>query len=77
MPNLLVRNVDESIIQALKEQAARHHRSAEAEHRAILEKSLGNKRRKNFAQALMTMPDVGWDEDFARIEDTGEPDVFA
>ncbi len=77
MPNLLVRNVDEYIIQALKEQAARHHRSAEAEHRAILEKSLGKVRRKSFAQALLNMPDVGRDEDFARVEPIASPDVFA
>ena len=37
--------------------------SAEAEHRAILEKSLGKTRRRNFAQALLSMPDVGRDKD--------------
>jgi plasmid stability protein len=76
MPNLLVRGVDDQIIQALKEQAARHHRSAEAEHRAILEQALRKTRRKSFAQVLAAMPNVGKDEDFARIEDTGSPDVF-
>lgn len=76
MPNLLVRGVDEQIIRALKEQAARHHRSAEAEHRAILEQALRKTRHESFAQVLTAMPNVGRDEDFARIEDTSSPDVF-
>ena len=35
--NLIVRNLDADIVKSLKEQAARHGRSAEAEHRASLE----------------------------------------
>ena len=34
--NLIVRNIDPAIAQALKEAAAAHGRSAEAEHREIL-----------------------------------------
>jgi len=40
MPQLLVRDVPRDIVEALKRQASRHGRSAEAEHRAILEKAL-------------------------------------
>ncbi len=40
MPQLLVRDVPREIVEALKRQAASHGRSAEAEHRAILEKAL-------------------------------------
>jgi plasmid stability protein len=40
MPQLLVRNVPPDIVEALKRQATRHGRSAEAEHRAILEGAL-------------------------------------
>lgn len=40
MPTLIIRQVDERIVQALKERAKRHGRSAEAEHRAILEAGL-------------------------------------
>jgi plasmid stability protein len=47
----------------------RHRRSAEAEHRAILESALARTRRKTIAQALGEMPNVGSDEDFARKED--------
>jgi plasmid stability protein len=40
MPQLLVRDVPRDVIDALKRQAASHGRSAEAEHRAILEAAL-------------------------------------
>ena len=40
MPQLLVRDVAPDIVEALKRRAAEHGRSAEAEHRAILEQSL-------------------------------------
>lgn len=41
MATLIVRQVDERVVQALKERAKRHRRSAEAEHRAILEAGVG------------------------------------
>jgi plasmid stability protein len=40
MAQLLVRGVPRDIVEALKRQASNHGRSAEAEHRAILEKAL-------------------------------------
>lgn len=40
MASLLVRNVPDELLQRLKQRAARHGRSAEAEHRAILEATL-------------------------------------
>jgi plasmid stability protein len=40
MPQLLVRDVPRDVVEALKRRAADHGRSAEAEHRAILEKAL-------------------------------------
>jgi antitoxin FitA len=40
MGQLLVRNVDDDLILRLKERAAAHGRSAEAEHRIILERAL-------------------------------------
>lgn len=42
MASLHVRNIDEEIVARLKERAARHGRSAEAEHRAILAEVLGS-----------------------------------
>ena len=40
MASLHVRNVDDKLVMRLKQRAARHGRSAEAEHRAILESAL-------------------------------------
>jgi plasmid stability protein len=40
MPQLLVRDVPLDVVEALKRRAAEHGRSAEAEHRAILEQTL-------------------------------------
>jgi antitoxin FitA len=40
MANLHVRNVDEKLVERLKERAALHGRSAEAEHREILKAAL-------------------------------------
>jgi plasmid stability protein len=40
MPQLLVRDVSPEIVDAIKRRAAANGRSAEAEHRAILEESL-------------------------------------
>jgi plasmid stability protein len=40
MPQLLVRDVPRDVVEALKRRAASHGRSAEAEHRAILESAL-------------------------------------
>ncbi|QUN32403.1 DNA-binding protein (plasmid) [Cupriavidus sp. KK10] len=72
MANLLVRNVDEALVQRLREAAAAHGRSAEAEHREILAKALSGTKRKSFAEVLMSMPNVGEDADFARIDDVGD-----
>lgn len=77
MPSLIVRNIDESIINALKERAARHHRSTEAEHRAVLSEVLMKPARKSFAEALSAIPNVGFDTDFERLsDDIATPDVF-
>lgn len=62
--NLVVRNVDSDVIQALKQVAAAHGRSAEAEHREILRAALQRPPRRSFAEVLASMPDVGEDTDF-------------
>ena len=66
--NLVVRNVDEDITLALKQRAAAHGRSAEAEHREILKAALQKPARRSFAAVLASMPKVGEDADFARAE---------
>jgi plasmid stability protein len=78
MANLVVRNLDQHIVDALKQRAAQHGRSAEAEHRVLLETLLLRPRGKSFAEALAAMPNVGQDEDFERIEDeAGNDHVFS
>jgi plasmid stability protein len=46
--SLLVRNVDEELVARLKRRAARHGRSAEAEHREILRQALAGDADKSF-----------------------------
>jgi antitoxin FitA len=76
MASLIVRNVDESIIKALKVRASQHGVSAEAEHRKILEQVLIQPQRKSFAEVLRLIPDVGNDLDFERVQDDSVRHVF-
>ena len=76
MPNLIVRNVTEDIIKALKRRATRHGTSAEAEHRRILAEALLKPRKRSFAEAIAAMPKVGRDSDFKRVQDQNSPDVL-
>ncbi|MFV1983298.1 MAG: DNA-binding protein [Thiohalomonadales bacterium] len=76
MSRLLVRDLDPAIVAALKRRAAKHGCSAEAEHREILKQSLLCTKKKSFAEALATMPNVGKDSDFSRVDDSADNDVF-
>jgi plasmid stability protein len=77
MANLLVRGVDDAVVQSLRKQATAHGRSVEAEHRAILAQALRRPKKRSFAEALMSMPDTGKDTDFERINDSAKaPHVF-
>jgi plasmid stability protein len=62
--NLIVRNVEEGVALALKQLAASHGRSAEAEHREILRSVLQRPKRRSVAEVLSSMPSVGEDADF-------------
>jgi plasmid stability protein len=69
---LIVRNLEEEVVQELRLRAARHGRSAEAEHREILREALLPQRGKtSLKDLLLAMPDVGEDADFARVPDQG------
>jgi antitoxin FitA len=57
MANLHVRNLDEELVRRLKRRAARHGRSAEAEHREILR------------QALSQETEMSWEERAARLRE--------
>lgn len=69
MASLIVRNIDDATVKALKQRASRHGVSAEAEHRKILEQVLLHPPQKSFAEVLSLIPDVGNDADFERWQD--------
>jgi antitoxin FitA len=70
MAQLIVRNLDDEIVARLRQRAAKHRRSTEAEHREILREALGTPgRRRSLKEHLMAMPDVGSDKDFERPPD--------
>lgn len=72
MAQLIVRNLPDDVVRALKVRAARHGRSAEAEHREILrEVLLERPAGKSLKEHLVAMPAVGEDADFERAPDTG------
>jgi plasmid stability protein len=66
MAQLMVRNLPDELVKALKRRAAKHNRSAEQEHRNILEAALRGPRRRSLAEALSAIPNVGDDADFLR-----------
>jgi len=77
LAKLLVRNIDEDLVRALKERAGANGRSVEAEHREILTAALIRPRRRSLAELLAAMPEAGRDEDFVRIQSSSvPPDVF-
>jgi antitoxin FitA len=69
MTDLILRNVDDSLVLALRTLAGRHGRSAEAEHREILAAALLKARKKQIARALSAMPNVGDHVVFPRTDD--------
>ncbi len=77
MADLIVRGVDDEIERALEARAVTHGLSAEAEHRRILAEALTRPPKRTFAEILSSMPDVGRDEDFQRVQGSGTAgDVF-
>jgi len=73
---LLVREVDEALVKALKQRAVENGRSTEAEHRMILEKALRGPKKISLVEALQKIPPYGEDGDFERRDQDGVSDVF-
>lgn len=70
MAQLIVRQLNDELVLALKRRASRLGRSAEAEHRAILQEALAAElQRQSFKQFLLEMPTLGEDEDFVASRD--------
>jgi antitoxin FitA len=65
MAQLLVRDLDEDLVVALRKRAAKHGRSVEAEHRAILHAALRKPPTRDFKTMLLSMPKSQSDEDEA------------
>jgi plasmid stability protein len=66
MAQLIVRNIAEEVVEALRLRAARHGRSAEAEHRELLREALLKRPESSLKAHLLNIPDAGTDADFAR-----------
>jgi len=57
MAQLIVRNVEEKVVKALKLRAAEKGRSAEAEHRDLLRQALLGPATGSFKEFLFTIPE--------------------
>jgi plasmid stability protein len=66
MAQLIVRNLDESLVRDLKRRAGEHGVSMEEEHRRILRNALQGPAVVSFKEYLLSMPDVGEDSLFER-----------
>lgn len=66
MADLLIRDVDDTIVRALRHRACLHGRSEEAEHRAMLASALLFTPGCSLAEHLSALPPVGRDGDFER-----------
>jgi plasmid stability protein len=74
MAQLIVRELEDTVVRALKLRAAKKGVSAEAEHRAILREVLLGRSSRSFKDALLAMPNVGNDADFAIDRDLDRDD---
>lgn len=74
MAQVLVRNLDDSVVEQLKANAARHHRSLEAEVRAILEEhSQRSKAREAFhARAAALRQNILQEHDGQAFSDSAD-----
>jgi plasmid stability protein len=71
MPSLAVRNLDEFIIKS-ERRGAHHHCSTGAEHWIFLAEVFLKPQRKSVAEALLSIPDVGTNTNFQRVNDETE-----
>lgn len=63
---LIVRDLSEDLVKALKQRAAKRNRSTEQEHREILQSVLRSPKRRHLADVLAAIPNVGEQSDFGR-----------
>ena len=73
MAQLLVRDLDDEVVAALRKRAAKHGRSVEAEHREILKAALRKRPARNLKEQLLAIPTSETDEDEADFVFEREP----
>jgi antitoxin FitA len=68
MASLIVRNIEPSVVQKLRQRAAHDGVSMEEEHRRILRAVLlaGSRSKMNFKDYLLALPDGGEEAEFSR-----------
>jgi antitoxin FitA len=71
MAQLLVRDLEDDVVQALRERAAKNGRSVEAEHRALLRAVLRKRSPASFKELLLSIPKAEGDADDAFSFDRG------
>lgn len=77
MAQLLVRHLEEEVVQALRQKAAEEGTSVEEAHRRLLRSVLLSKKSsKTFKEALLEMPDDGDDSIFERVRRAPRKIVF-
>jgi plasmid stability protein len=70
MPQLTVHNINPELVRCLESRAAPQGHSIEAEHLNMLQAALMDAAPQcSFKEALLSMPNVGEDADFERIQD--------
>ena len=75
-PQLLVREVAPALVAELKRRAVANGRSAESEHRMILQDVLGGTNRISLAEALLKIPKGIDTSVFEREDEDGDANVF-
>jgi plasmid stability protein len=74
MAQLLVRDLENEVVQALKQRAAKEGTSMEEAHRRLLRQALlKDKPKLSFKEALLAMPDDGDDALFTRKKKKRRP----
>jgi antitoxin FitA len=76
LPALLVRNVEDALVERLKKRAAARGRSVEAEHREILRAALEPATTEDLLALLRACPEPGFMDGVERSRETGRPAEF-
>lgn len=74
MASLIVRNLSDDLVRRLRLRAAMNDRSAEAEHRAILEAALAPPKQRRLVELLEGSPLAELDAGDLRAHDPGRAD---